>query len=117
MNASVGYYQILGVLQGAEQVVITDACRTLVSMDHPDKWKGDKAEAKWRMAEINVAYEVLGDPIKPIKPKTLIHWLTYVVPHYLKRGCDSLIAAVKPVATSPHTSGFTSYRVEHGADS
>lgn len=87
MNASVGYYQTLGVMQGAEQVVITAAYRALVSMYHPDKWKGDKAEANWRMAEINVGYEVLGGPIKPIKPKTLIHWLTYVVLHYMKRGC------------------------------
>ena len=33
-------------------------------MYHPDRWQGDKAEATKRMAEINVAYGVLGDPIK-----------------------------------------------------
>jgi len=33
-------------------------------MYHPDRWKGDKDIATRRMAEINVAYGVLGDPSK-----------------------------------------------------
>lgn len=55
------YYQILGVLPDAEQVVITAAYRALASQYHPDRWSGDKVEATRRMAEINVAYSVLGD--------------------------------------------------------
>jgi curved DNA-binding protein CbpA len=58
------YYQILGVLPDAEQVVITAAYRALASQYHPDRWAGDKAEATRRMAEINVAYSVLGDTEK-----------------------------------------------------
>lgn len=55
------YYQVLGVLRDAEQVVITAAYRALASIYHPDRWKGDAAEANRRMAEINVAYGVIGD--------------------------------------------------------
>jgi curved DNA-binding protein CbpA len=64
MNNATDYYQILGVLHDAEQIVITAAYRALSSMYHPDRWKGDKSEATRRMADINVAYGVLGDPVK-----------------------------------------------------
>jgi curved DNA-binding protein CbpA len=58
------YYQILGVLPSAEAIVITAAYRALASQYHPDRWKGDPATANKKMAEINVAYEVLGNPEK-----------------------------------------------------
>jgi curved DNA-binding protein CbpA len=64
MTNAADYYQILGVLHDAEQIVITAAYRALASMYHPDRWKGDKAEATRRMADINVAYGVIGDPVK-----------------------------------------------------
>ncbi|MEY3664231.1 MAG: hypothetical protein RLZZ153_413 [Pseudomonadota bacterium] len=64
MTTAADYYQILGVLHDAEQIVITAAYRALASMYHPDRWKGDKAEATRRMADINVAYGVIGDPVK-----------------------------------------------------
>ena len=64
MTTAADYYQILGVLHDAEQIVITAAYRALASMYHPDRWKGDKAEANRRMADINVAYGVIGDPVK-----------------------------------------------------
>ena len=64
MSAPKNYYQVLGVMFDAEQIVITAAYRALASMYHPDKWSGDKAEATRRMSEINVAYGVIGDPTK-----------------------------------------------------
>ena len=64
MTNAADYYQILGVLHDAEQIVITAAYRALASMYHPDRWKGDMAEATRRMADINVAYGVIGDPVK-----------------------------------------------------
>ena len=64
MTNGADYYQILGVLHDAEQIVITAAYRALASMYHPDRWKGDMAEATRRMADINVAYAVIGDPVK-----------------------------------------------------
>lgn len=58
------YYQTLGVLEDAEDIVIRAAYRALAQKYHPDKWRGDPAEATKRMAEINEAYEVLSDPAK-----------------------------------------------------
>jgi hypothetical protein len=58
------YYAVLGVLPDAENVVVTAAYRALASLYHPDRWKGNIDEATKRMAEINVAYGVLGDTVK-----------------------------------------------------
>jgi curved DNA-binding protein CbpA len=58
------YYRILGVLPSAEAIVITAAYRALASKYHPDRWKGDPNTANIMMAEINVAYEVLGNSEK-----------------------------------------------------
>jgi DnaJ-class molecular chaperone len=55
------YYRILGVLDDAEDIVIRAAYKVLAQKYHPDKWKGDKAEATLRMSEINEAYGVLSD--------------------------------------------------------
>ena len=64
MDETIDYYQVLGVLSDAEQIVVTAAYRALASTYHPDKWKGDKDIATRRMAEINVAYSILGDAEK-----------------------------------------------------
>jgi hypothetical protein len=64
MTQFADHYRILGVMRDAEQIVITAAFRALASMYHPDRWKGDVNEATRKMAEINVAYGVLGDPVK-----------------------------------------------------
>ena len=48
----------------AEAVVITAAYRALASLYHPDKWKGDKTFATNKMADINVAYNILSNPAK-----------------------------------------------------
>jgi len=62
MDSSIDHYACLGVMPNAEQIVITAAYRALARQYHPDLWKGDPAIANRRMAEINVAYGVIGDP-------------------------------------------------------
>lgn len=52
-------YSVLGVLPEAEDVVITAAYRALAQRYHPDRWRGEPAEAHRRMSELNAAYEVL----------------------------------------------------------
>ena len=58
------HYRILGVIQGAENIVIKAAYRALAQRYHPDKWTGSPAEATRRMSEINEAFAVLSVPIK-----------------------------------------------------
>ncbi len=58
------YYQILGVLDDAEDIVIRAAYKVLAQKYHPDKWSGSKDEATQRMSEINQAYTTLSDPQK-----------------------------------------------------
>lgn len=58
------YYQILGVLDDAEDVVIRAAYKALAQKYHPDKWVGSKEEANSKMAMINEAYETLIDSLK-----------------------------------------------------
>jgi len=58
------YYRILGILPSAEDVVIRAAYRALAQRYHPDKWRGNAAEAETRMKEINEAYGVLSDAKK-----------------------------------------------------
>ncbi len=55
------YYQILGVLEDAEDIVIRAAYKALAQKYHPDKWKGSNEEATQRMSEINQAYSVLSE--------------------------------------------------------
>ncbi len=64
MNNNSDHYQTLCVLPNAEHVVIVAAYRALAGQYHPDRWKGNQAEATTRMAEINVAYGIIGDPEK-----------------------------------------------------
>jgi curved DNA-binding protein CbpA len=56
------YYAILGVMPTADDVVIRAAYRALAQRYHPDRYRGDAAEATAKMAEINAAYEVLSHP-------------------------------------------------------
>src|SRR5690606_6973419 len=55
------YYKVLGVSRDASQAEIKRAYRRLAKEYHPDKYQGDKETAEKRMAEINQAYEVLGN--------------------------------------------------------
>ncbi len=61
MDADQDYYQILQVHSRASQEVIRAAYRALAQRYHPDN-AGPSGEAK--MVEINMAYEILGDPEK-----------------------------------------------------
>lgn len=58
------YYQVLGVLGTAEDLVIKAAYRSLSIKYHPDKWLNDPAAANKKMVELNAAYETLGDVTK-----------------------------------------------------
>ena len=63
-NSEADYYAVLGILPDAEDVVVVAAFRALASRYHPDRWRGDVGEATRRMADINVAFGVLGDVAK-----------------------------------------------------
>lgn len=56
------YYQILGVSRQASQEEIRSAYRKLVVRYHPDR--NPDPEAAVRIREINIAYDVIGDPDK-----------------------------------------------------
>lgn len=58
------YYQILGVMPTAEDIVIRAAYKALAQRYHPDKYQGDPAEAKRIMQEIIEAYSILSDSDK-----------------------------------------------------
>lgn len=60
---TVNFYEILEVYPTASQLVISAAYKTLSNKHHPDKNNGDK-NSEELMALINVAYDVLSDPIK-----------------------------------------------------
>ncbi|ODV92900.1 hypothetical protein CANCADRAFT_95075 [Tortispora caseinolytica NRRL Y-17796] len=58
------YYKILGVAKNADEKEIKSAYRAMTKKFHPDKRPADMSieEAEAKMAEINLAYEVLSDP-------------------------------------------------------
>lgn len=58
------YYATLGVLPSAEEAVIKGAYKAMMSLYHPDKYKGDKAFAHAKSLEIQEAYAVLKDKAK-----------------------------------------------------
>jgi molecular chaperone DnaJ len=59
----VDYYRVLGVSREASDDDIKKAYRKLVFEHHPDR-NPEKADADARIREINVAYEIVGDPEK-----------------------------------------------------
>jgi preprotein translocase subunit Sec63 len=62
MATQLDYYGILQVHPGAEREVIDAAYRKLASKYHPDV--SQISDAAERMKQINIAYEVLSDPVK-----------------------------------------------------
>lgn len=57
------FYQMLGVLPDAENIVIRAAYKSLSQKYHPDKWRGDPKVANERMSELNRAYEIVSNEI------------------------------------------------------
>jgi len=64
MEIGKDYYEILGVLPTAEDVVIRAAYKALAQRYHPDRFDGPSEEANRRMADINEAYSILNNPEK-----------------------------------------------------
>ncbi len=58
------YYDILGLKKGATADEIKKAYRRAAHQHHPDKAKGDRAQAEQKFKELNEAYQVLSDPDK-----------------------------------------------------
>lgn len=63
--ADVDYYEVLQVHERAIQPVIDGAYRALVRRYHPDVHPPEKrAWAHAKMAQLNIAYDVLSDPVR-----------------------------------------------------
>ncbi len=62
MSNQLDYYGVLQVHPGAEKEIIDAAYRRLAAKYHPDI--SHASDATERMKQINIAYEVLSDPIK-----------------------------------------------------
>jgi curved DNA-binding protein CbpA len=58
------YYEVLGLIKGADDVVVKAAYRALVQKYHPDKQKFSPYECHHMMTQINAAYGVLGNKNK-----------------------------------------------------
>jgi len=56
------YYTILGIKENASPKEIKSAYKALMKKYHPDVYKGDLKQAEKISSEINVAYDVLGNP-------------------------------------------------------
>ena len=56
------HYKTLGLLHDAEEVVIKAAYKALAQKYHPDRHLSSKAENMAKMAVLNEAYAVIGNP-------------------------------------------------------
>ena len=68
--ASKDYYKDLGLEKGASDDQIKRAYRKLAMKYHPDKNQGNK-EAEEKFKQINEAYQVLSDPEKEGKIRSI----------------------------------------------
>lgn len=55
------WYAVLGILPDAEEVVVRAAYRALAQRYHPDRCTDQTADSTRRMAEINMAFAVIGN--------------------------------------------------------
>jgi len=60
MGSHKNFYQTLGLLPQADDVVIKAAYKALAQKHHPDKNKANKELHTRIMAELNAAYEAIG---------------------------------------------------------
>lgn len=58
------YYEVLGVEKSATNAELKSAYRKMAMKFHPDRFKGDAAEAEEKFKEIKAAYEILSDADK-----------------------------------------------------
>ena len=58
------YYEVLGVKKTATQKEIKEAYKKLVKKYHPDIYQGDKLFAEKKTKSLNLAYDILSDPVK-----------------------------------------------------
>lgn len=58
------FYETLGLLQAADDVVIKAAYKALAQKHHPDKHKTNQAFHTQKMAELNEAYAAIGTKAK-----------------------------------------------------
>lgn len=70
------YYQILDVAMDASQDIIKEQYRFLVQAWHPDKFPNpvQKLKAEEKLKEINVAYEILRNPVKRAEYESRIRY-------------------------------------------
>jgi DnaJ-class molecular chaperone len=61
MEQAKDYYSALGIVPNAELAVIKSAYKAMLSVYHPDRFKGPKETAHTRSVEINEAYEILSN--------------------------------------------------------
>jgi DnaJ-class molecular chaperone len=64
MNTKKNFYQTLGLLETADDVVIKAAYKALAQKHHPDKHKTHQALHTQKMMEINEAFAALGSKAK-----------------------------------------------------
>jgi DnaJ-class molecular chaperone len=64
MSTKKNFYQTLGLLNVADDVVIKAAYKALAQKHHPDKHKTNKEFHTQRMADLNEAYAVIGTKAK-----------------------------------------------------
>jgi DnaJ-class molecular chaperone len=64
IKADKEYYKVIGVAQSASLQEIKKAYRKLSAIYHPDHCRDETVDCTDKMAQINVAYEVLSDQEK-----------------------------------------------------
>lgn len=82
------YYQILGINKNSSQKELKNAYKVLIKKYHPDLYQGDKSFAEKKTKEINIAYDILSNPItraeydNEITPKNNDITYEYTPPKY-----------------------------------
>jgi DnaJ-class molecular chaperone len=110
MSTVIDLYSVLGVRRGASPDEIRTAYRRAARASHPDLHPGD-ATAHDRFKQVQVAYEVLGDPARraaydtPSHPSSIVRSTAYRAeePVSLARELGETVRAIRVMA---RRSGF-----------